>query len=149
MEGYTVSSPDIRGCHTEGDTLEESLSAANVALGLHRYGLEEAEDEPPLPSNPAQLSPVQDGFYTLIEVRTGPIRDKQLNKSVTKNVTLPRWLELKASAAQLNYSQVLLHALWQSAPFLLLMHLIFPVELSLKAVLLLLFRRGDKRIAIA
>lgn len=113
VEGYTVSFPDIRGCHTEGDTLEEALSAAKESLGLHLYGLEEAGDELALPSNPAQLSPVQDGFYTLIEVRTGPIRDKQLNKSVTKNVTLPRWLELEASAAQLNYSQVLQHALKQ------------------------------------
>lgn len=113
VTGYTVTFPDIRGCHSEGDTLEEALSMAKEALGLHLYGLEEDGQEIPQPSTPSDLAPVESGFYTLIEVRTEPIRDKQLNRSVTKNVTLPRWLELEASAAQLNYSQILQHALKQ------------------------------------
>ncbi|MEW9702808.1 type II toxin-antitoxin system HicB family antitoxin [Paenibacillus sp. SI8] len=111
--GYTVSFPDLPGCHSEGDSLEEALSMAKEALGLHLYGMEEDKDEIPTPSSPGSLHPVEGGFYTLIEVRTGLIRDKQLNRSVTKNVTLPRWLEMEATAAQLNYSQVLQHALKQ------------------------------------
>ncbi|MCP3773343.1 type II toxin-antitoxin system HicB family antitoxin [Paenibacillus sp. MZ04-78.2] len=113
IEGYTVSFPDLSGCHTEGDSLEDALTMAKEALGLHLYSMEEDGDSIPVPSNIASLPSVEDGFYTLIEVRTGPIRDKQLNRSVTKNVTLPRWLELEATAAQLNYSQVLQHALKQ------------------------------------
>ncbi|MBD2864790.1 type II toxin-antitoxin system HicB family antitoxin [Paenibacillus oceani] len=113
VPGYTVSFPDLPGCHTEGDTLEEALSMAREALGLHLYGMEEDGDEIPVASAPGKLQPVEDGFYTLIEVRTGPVRDKQLNKSVTKNVTLPRWLELEATKAELNFSQVLQHALKQ------------------------------------
>lgn len=111
VKGYTVSFPDLPGCVTEGDTLEEALSMAKEALGLHLYAMEEDGDNIPAASDPAKLERVPDGFYTLIEVRTGPIRDKQLNKSVTKNVTLPRWLEIEATKAQLNYSQVLQHAL--------------------------------------
>lgn len=113
VDGFTVSFPDIPGCHTEGDSLEEALTMAREALGLHLYSMEEDGDQIPSPSNPATLKSVEGGFYTLIEVRTGPIRNKQLNRSVTKNVTLPRWLEIEASAAQLNYSQVLQHALKQ------------------------------------
>lgn len=111
--GYTVSFPNLPGCITDGDTLEEALSMAKEALTLHLYGMEEDGDKIPTPSDPAKLTSLQDGFYILIEVRTGLIRDKQLNKSVTKNVTLPRWLEIEATKSQLNYSQVLQHALKQ------------------------------------
>lgn len=111
VPGFTITFPDLPGCITEGDSLEESLYMAKEVLALHLYGMEEDGDEIPKPSDPAKLTPVPEGFYTLVEVRTGLIRDKQLNKSVTKNVTLPRWLELEANKAQLNFSQVLQHAL--------------------------------------
>lgn len=84
---------------------------AKEALGLHLYSMEEDGDSIPSSSNIAALPSVEGGFYTLIEVRADP--DKQLSRSVTKNVTLPRRLEMEASAAQLNYSQVLQHALKQ------------------------------------
>ncbi|WP_248926419.1 type II toxin-antitoxin system HicB family antitoxin [Paenibacillus hamazuiensis] len=83
------------------------MSNAKEALALHLYSMEEDGEEIPAPSDPGKLEPVEGGFYTLIEVRTGLIRDKQLNRSVTKNVTLPRWLELEATKAGLNYSQIL------------------------------------------
>lgn len=111
ISGYTVTFPDIRGCITEGDTLDEALKNAKEALALHLYGMEEDGDQIPAASNPQLLPTVDDGFYTLIEVRTGLLRDKQLNKSITKSVTLPRWLDMEASNAQLNFSQVLQHAL--------------------------------------
>jgi predicted RNase H-like HicB family nuclease len=113
VEGYTVSFPDLPGCHTEGDNLEEALAMAKEALGLHLYNLEEDGYEIPKPSDPARLLPTDEGFYTLIEVRTGTVRNRQLNKSVTKNVTLPRWLELEATKAKINYSQLLQQALKQ------------------------------------
>ena len=113
VSGYTVTFPDLPGCITEGDTIEEALMMAREALALHLYGMEEDGDEIPHASDPVVLPHVADGFYTLIEVRTGLIRDKQLNRSVTKNVTLPRWLEIEATKSQLNFSHVLQHALKQ------------------------------------
>ena len=111
VKGFTVTFPDLPGCITEGDDLEEALRMAHEALGLHLYGMEEDSDNIPDPSDMSKLEPVEDGFHSLIEVRTGPIRDNQLNKSVTKNVTLPRWLEIEANNANLNFSQVLQYAL--------------------------------------
>ncbi|OPA76725.1 pilus assembly protein HicB [Paenibacillus selenitireducens] len=113
VPGFTVSFPDLPGCHTEGDALEEALAMAREALSLHLYGMEEDNDEIPAASDLSQLEKVEDGFYTLIEGRTGFIRDKHLNKSVTKNVTLPKWLEVEATKADLNFSQVLQYALKQ------------------------------------
>lgn len=110
-EGYTVTFPDLPGCITEGDSLDEALSMAKEALALHLYGMEEDGDEIPQPSDILSLAPVEDGFYTLIEVRTSLIRDKEMNRSVSKNVTIPKWLEVEATKANLNYSQILQHAL--------------------------------------
>jgi len=38
--GYTVTFPDLPGCITEGDTLEESYKNAKEALGLYLDGLD-------------------------------------------------------------------------------------------------------------
>lgn len=113
IPGFTITFPDLPGCITEGDTIEESLNMAREALALHLYGMEEDGDEIPTASDPVQLLRKEGSFYTLIEVRTGLIRDKQLNRSITKNVTLPKWLEIEATKSHLNFSQVLQHALKQ------------------------------------
>lgn len=113
VTGYTVSFPDLLGCHTEGDSLEEAFDMAKEALSLHLYGMEEDGDDIPNPTTPDKLPIVQDGFYTFIEARTGLIRDKELNRSVTKNATLPKWLEVESTKAGLNFSQVLQYALKQ------------------------------------
>ena len=111
LPGFTVTFPDIKGCITEGDSLEETLKMAKEALALHLYGMEEDGDNLPNPSNPAKLPKVDEGFYTLIEVRTDFIREKKLNKSITKNVTMPKWLEIEATKENLNFSQILQNAL--------------------------------------
>jgi predicted RNase H-like HicB family nuclease len=109
--GFTVTFPDLPGCITEGDDLFEAFKMAKEALALHLYSMEEDTDEIPQPTDPSKLEKVDGGLHALIDVRTGPIRDQQLNKSVTKNVTLPKWLELEANKANINFSQVLQFAL--------------------------------------
>ena len=44
--GYSVSFPDLDGCFTQGDTLEEALAMANEAMKLT---LEDVFDGDPLP----------------------------------------------------------------------------------------------------
>ena len=39
--GYSVTFPDLPGCITEGDTLEEALYMAQDALGIYLYSLKE------------------------------------------------------------------------------------------------------------
>lgn len=77
ISGFTVTFPDLPGCITEGDTIEEALNMAKEALALHLYGLEEDEDGIPTASDPVKLTGKEGSFFTLIEVRTGLIRDKQ------------------------------------------------------------------------
>lgn len=34
-EGYFVYAPELEGCHTQGDTLEEALASAKEAIELY------------------------------------------------------------------------------------------------------------------
>ncbi|WP_028592952.1 type II toxin-antitoxin system HicB family antitoxin [Paenibacillus massiliensis] len=111
VKGYTVTFPDLPGAITEGDDMEEALRMARECLELHLYGMEEDQDEIPNPTDPTAVLPPKGSFVTMIEVRMGSIRDEMMNKSVTKNVTIPRWLEKEAAREKLNFSQVLQQAL--------------------------------------
>jgi antitoxin HicB len=49
--GFSVSFPDIYGCHTQGDTLEEAQEMAQEALTLNLEGFLEEKKEFPTPSD--------------------------------------------------------------------------------------------------
>ena len=99
--------PDLPGCVSQGDSDEDALRMAKEALSLHLWGMEEDDDEIPAPSPVKQLKPESDQVVVLIDVFMPSIREKMNNKAVTKTVTIPRWLEVEAKAANINYSRVL------------------------------------------
>ncbi|PDO10760.1 MAG: pilus assembly protein HicB [Candidatus Reconcilbacillus cellulovorans] len=115
LGGYTVTFPDLPGCVTEGDTLEEALKMAAEAMALHLYGMERDGDEIPPPSDPSKVRLPEDAdkgaFVTLIQARTEPIRDELMNRSVKKTLTIPKWLNDEAEKEGINFSQVLQAAL--------------------------------------
>lgn len=47
--GYSVLFPDLPGCFTVGNTLEEAHLMAKEALGLHLWGFERDEEVIPPP----------------------------------------------------------------------------------------------------
>jgi len=113
--GYTVTFPDLPGCVTEGDSLDEALAMAAEAMALHLYGMERDGDPIPDPSNPADVQLPEDAadgaFVTLIQARTEPIHDEMANRAVKKTLTIPQWLNDEAEKAGINFSQVLQYAL--------------------------------------
>lgn len=111
--GYAVTFPDLKGCITEGDDLQESLYMAKDALELFIYSLEEDNNIIPMPTTPEKIKVPKNAFVNLIEVYMPPIRDEMANKSMNKTLTLPRWLNNAAEKAKINFSQVLQTALKQ------------------------------------
>lgn len=109
--GYTVTFPDLPGCVTEGETLEEALHMAKEALELHLYGMEEDHDHVPLPSPPATIRLTAGCFVSLVEVWMPLVRDEMQNRAVKKTLTIPKWLNDIAEKKQVNFSQVLQLAL--------------------------------------
>ena len=109
--GYCVTFPDLPGCITQGDTLEEALRMAKDALELHLWGLEDDGDPVPTPTPPAKIPAPTGGFVNLIQVFMPPVRDEMSNKAIKKTLTLPKWLNDLAEREKINFSRELQSAL--------------------------------------
>ncbi|MBC2856965.1 type II toxin-antitoxin system HicB family antitoxin [Cetobacterium sp. 2A] len=105
--GFNISFPDLPGALTYGDTLEEALFMAKDCLGLYLYSLESRNIDIPNESKPQDIKVEPTSFVQLIEVFMAPIRDDENNKSVRRNVTLPKWLNELAKKNKINVSAIL------------------------------------------
>jgi len=112
-KAYVVSFPDLPGCYTQGDTLEEALRMAKEALELHLYCMEKDGDAIPRATPPEKVRTPQGSFVVPIEAFMVPVRDEMANKAVKKTVTLPRWLNDLAEQKRVNFSGMLQTALKQ------------------------------------
>ena len=111
VDGYTVTFPDLPGCITEGDTIEEAFVMAKEAVELHLYSMEEDHEPIPKPSQPEPSRVPQGAMVALVEAWMLVMRSKIANQSVKKNLTVPKWLADAADRADINYFQVLQDAL--------------------------------------
>ncbi len=109
--GYYVFFPDLHGCQTEGDTLEEALAMAKDALSLYIFDLEEDKKSIPPPSNPTDLKLDKNQFISIIEFDMLEYRKKYDCKAVKKTLSIPSWLNSLAEASNVNFSQLLQSAL--------------------------------------
>ncbi|MDO7788671.1 type II toxin-antitoxin system HicB family antitoxin [Desulforamulus aquiferis] len=111
--GYCVTFPDLPGCITEGDTMEEAFYMAKDALLLHLWCMEDEGDIIPEPTLPDMIQVIAGGFVSLVEVWMPSMRDKMANKAVNKTLTLPKWLNDLAEQEKVNFSYILQNALKQ------------------------------------
>lgn len=111
IKSYTVTFPDLPGCITEGDTMEEALHMAKDALELFMYGMEEDNETIPEPTAPENIAVPQKAFVSLVEVWMPIVRDEMENRAVKKTFTIPKWLNDIAEKNKVNFSQVLQSAL--------------------------------------
>ena len=109
--GYSVSFPDIEGCFTCGDTLQDSIEMAQDALNLMLVELEDSHLPIQSPSSINNIKIKNDEFLTLIQADTMKYRKVLNNASVKKTLSIPSWLNDAAIASGINFSQVLQDAL--------------------------------------
>lgn len=86
---YGVTVPDLPGCFSWGDTLEQALDHAVEAIELHLEGLTEDGGEVPKPADLAAHVANPDfagGVWALVEVDTSRFD----GKAEKINITLPR-----------------------------------------------------------
>lgn len=111
--GYSVEVPDLKGCCTQGNTLQEALEMAqDAALGWILTSIEDDEEIP-------QASKIEDieledekGFKTLLLLDIDQYTQKYGSKqSVKKTLTIPSWLNKRAEKIGINFSQTLQDAL--------------------------------------
>ena len=106
-DAYWVEFPDLAGCHTYGNSIPETMEAAQEALSAYLLTLLEQERPLAAPSNISELHP-DDGFPSLVSCTIDQYKDA---RAVKKTLTIPSWLNDRATAMGLNFSKVLQDAL--------------------------------------
>lgn len=119
--GYSVIFPDLNYLATCGETLEDALEMAVECLAGHLYTLNKDNQTAPKASSrddirleqvaeTLEISPAQ-GFVNLISVDVQAYAKDHFEKSVKKTLTIPSWMNERATAMGINFSQVLQDAL--------------------------------------
>ncbi|MBR6301184.1 type II toxin-antitoxin system HicB family antitoxin [bacterium] len=104
---YWVEFPDLQGCQTYGNTINETINYAQEALESYISSMLEQNLTLPVPSD-ITLIKVDDGFTSLVSCN---INQYKATKAVKKTLTIPMWLNEQANDLGLNFSQVLQDAL--------------------------------------
>lgn len=105
--GFTVDFPDIPGCYTQGENLEDCYEMAFDVLGLCLSVMEDQKETIPTPSNPQDI-PVEKGqFVAVIEFDLAAYNRKHNSKAVKKTLSIPQWLNEEAMKHNINFSQTL------------------------------------------
>ncbi len=116
---YGVSLPDF-GVATCGEDLEDAIKMAIECLAGEIKWCKEQGEEIPKPTLDLDLVEVderdEENNYVefikqIITVDADEYAKKYFNKSVKKNLTIPKWLNDEAVALNINFSKVLQKAL--------------------------------------
>nr|WP_276870465.1 type II toxin-antitoxin system HicB family antitoxin [Fournierella massiliensis] len=105
-----VSFPDLE-CATSGTNEDDALLSARELLGCVLNGLEEDGENIPAPTPLPLVKLEENERVVLVDVYMPSIRMAQVNRSVSRTVTLPAWLNAAALEREVNFSQVLQDAL--------------------------------------
>ena len=107
--GFSVYIPDIDGCFTQGDTMDEACRNAEDAIGLCLEQYEADGKAYPEPAAPPALEPGD--FTVLIAFDELDYRRRNDSRAVKKTLTIPAWLDREATKRHINFSAVLQDAL--------------------------------------
>ena len=108
--GYSVRFPDLEGCFTEGDTIEEAYDMAAEAMGLY---LKQSEGVFSFPKaqDVNNIKTSANETVVLIEFDELEYMKKHNSRAVKKTLSIPQWLNTLAEQNNVNFSQVLQNAL--------------------------------------
>ena len=109
--GFSVFFPDIARGATQGETIAECIDMAEDFLCLALYNMEEEGVTIPPATDIKEIGKENDDITTLISVDTDDYRRYYENKLVKKTLNIPSWLNIRAEAANINFSQTLQNAL--------------------------------------
>lgn len=110
---YSVFFPDLEGCYTCGDDLQDALFMANDVLAFVLYDYEAEGKEIPEPSKVESIEKSDGDFVNYVACDTVEYARMHNNRAVKKTLTIPQWLNDAAIRQDINFSQVLQEALMQ------------------------------------
>ena len=111
--GYWVEFPDLPGCFSNGNSIEDAMINATEALGLYLDQSNDLYEREQL--KPTSVEEVIKSFpnepVMLIEYDSIKYAKLHKTKAVKKTLTIPEWLDEQATAKKLNFSRILQEAL--------------------------------------
>lgn len=102
---YTITFPDLPGCISEGKSLTNAIYMAQSALTQWLEYLLDEKENLPTPSPIKNLGVSEEQFVNIVRA---DVRD---SRAVRRTVSIPGWLDIKASEAGISLSKVLQDAL--------------------------------------
>lgn len=96
---------------TSGIDEDDALLSARELLGITMQGLEEDGEEIPSPTPLPNVEIQENERVVLVDVYMPSVRMAHVNRSISRTVTLPAWLNSAALERGVNFSQVLQDAL--------------------------------------
>jgi len=109
----SVFFPDLPGCYSAADTVEEAIKNAKEAMGLHLYCMEKDGQVIPKPSSLRDIKLEKNEAAHIIDIFMPPMRERIKNRFVKKTLSLPAWLADKADEAGVNFSKIFQNALME------------------------------------
>ncbi|MCD8175305.1 MAG: type II toxin-antitoxin system HicB family antitoxin [Phascolarctobacterium sp.] len=117
--GYSVIFPDLNHLATKGDDLNDAMNMAIDCLAGYIYTAKREWERFPAPSDMASID-VNDeyddykmAFINMVPVDVEEYAKVHFEKSVEKTLTITKWINDAAVAANINFSNVLQEALRQ------------------------------------
>lgn len=108
-----ITFPDLPGCVSNADNMNEAVKNAKEVLALHLFGMEDDNIEIPDPSPIDKIKVKKNEIPSLVDVYMPLYREAIQNTSVKTTVTMPQWLKNLAEENNINFSQVIQSALKQ------------------------------------
>ena len=109
--GYTVRFPDLQGCVTEGDTIEEALTMAKDAMGLWLSVRKDERKKLPQMNDPASIHTDGKAFVTLVEWDELAYMQAKDDRAVHKTLTIPSWMNELVKKNHVKLSSLLQRAI--------------------------------------
>ena len=102
-ESYWVEFPDLDGCVTDGDSLEEAMENAQESMGLYLAALLEEGQSLPDSSDIREIKSEDVVSYVSVDVN----KFRRSTRAVKKTLSIPEWLAIEAEKKNLSLSKVL------------------------------------------
>lgn len=102
-ESYWVEFPDLDGCVTDGDSLEEAMENAQESMGLYLAALLEEGRSLPDASDIREIKSEDVVSYVSVDVN----KFRRSTRAVKKTLSIPEWLAIEAEKNNLSLSKVL------------------------------------------
>lgn len=103
--------PNLPGCVTQGDDMDNALAMAKDALEGHLLSLEDTGQPIPEPTPFYELNMKKGEVVVLVDAHLSLAREEEANRAINKTVTLPNWMNIAAMDAGINFSSTLQDAI--------------------------------------